>query len=103
GADKAIDYIFSLNKIPTDVGPIKIKLDSLKSILGGFTGYKLITEKNVADGLVLRSYLVKHENHPIRFTLVFYKPRNNWVIYKFLFDADIESELEQSGKFYFIK
>ncbi len=51
---------------------IKNKLDSVKNVLGEFTGYKLITEKNVSDELVLRSYLVKHENHPIRFTIVFY-------------------------------
>jgi hypothetical protein len=105
GSSKAVDYLFSTNKTTSksQLYNIKNKLDSTQSVLGRFTGYRLITEKNISDGLVLFSYLVKHENHPVRFTFVFYKPINNWIIYKFLFDADVEDELEQSGKIYFIK
>jgi len=102
GSSKAIDYLFSTNKVTVDVDNLKSKLDSVKSVLGGFIGYSLITEKSIADGLVLRSYLVKHENHPIRFTLVFYKPRDSWVLYRFLYDAEVADELAQSAKIYLI-
>ncbi|MFB9844628.1 hypothetical protein [Mucilaginibacter ginsenosidivorans] len=102
GSSNAIDYIFSTNKITVDADNLKSKLDSIKIALGSFTGYSLITEKSIANGLALRSYLVKHENHPLRFTFVFYKPRDIWVLYKFLYDAEAADELTQSAKIYLI-
>jgi len=105
GSKSAIDYIFSKANNGAIIGmdALKNKIDSLKLTLGSFTGYEKITEKNAANSLVLFSYLVKHENHPVRFTFVFYKPKDKWVLYKFLFDADVENELEYSSKIYFIK
>lgn len=103
GTKKAIDYIFSTNNAVVGLDNLKNKLDSIRMALGDFTGAEQITEKNVANGLVLFSYLVKHKNHPIRFTFIFYKPENNWCLYKFYFDTDIIDELQYSGKIYFIK
>jgi hypothetical protein len=103
GPSDAIDYIFSTNKSITGVNNLKNKLDSIKNELGAYTGYEQIAEKNVGNGLVLFAYLVKYENYPVRFTFVFYKPLNNWKLYKFLSDTDVESELEYSGKIYFLK
>jgi len=105
GPKPAIDYIFSKSNGTTITGidALKSKIDSLKSTLGSFSGYEQIIEKNAANSLVLFSYLVKHENHPLRFTFVFYKPKDNWVLYKFSVDAEVENELEYSGKIYFIK
>jgi len=103
GTKKAIDYLFSRSQPITGVDNLKNKLDSTRTELGEFTGYEQITEKNVGNGLVLLSYLVKHKYSPIRFTFIFYRPEKNWVLYKFYFDTEFMDELQSSGKVYFIK
>ncbi|MFI5160904.1 MAG: hypothetical protein ACHQHN_06480 [Sphingobacteriales bacterium] len=103
GSDKAFDYIATKNtsaiiaKSKWDY--LKSKLDTINSVVGIFTGYELITEKKVGESLVLFSYMVKHKNYPLRFTFVFYKPENHWVVQNVLFDADdMIEELKQSSK-----
>ena len=103
GTSKAFDYIFSTNKTVNGLEALKSKIDSARVVLGDFTGFEKITEKDASNGLVLFSYLVKHKNQPIRFTFIFYKPQNNWILYKFNYDADVTDELINSGKIYFIR
>jgi len=106
GSSQAIDYIFSSNKLLaniTQLDDLKSKLDSTRRLIGDYYGQVLITEKNASTDLVLLTYLVKHEKLPIRFTFVFYKPNKNWVLFKFQYDDQIISELEEAGKIYFIK
>jgi hypothetical protein len=106
GTNKAIDYIFSSNKLlasPDQLNGLKNKLDSTRRFLGNYTGKVLITEKDASSDLVLLTYLVKHEKQPIRFSFIFYKPTTEWVLFKFQYDDQIISELEDSGKIYFIK
>jgi hypothetical protein len=103
---RAIDFIYKTNKfnfIPSQFDALTKKLDSLQGVLGNYTGYEQITEKKAANGLVLFSYLVKHEKHPLRFTFIFYKPKDHWLIYQFDFDADLIDELKQSEKIYFMQ
>jgi hypothetical protein len=106
GTSKAIDYIFSSNNLlvsTSQLYDLKNKLDSTRKILGNYDGQALITEKNVSTDLVLLTYLVKHEKQPIRFSFIFYKPNADWVLFKFQYDDQVISELEDSGKIYFIK
>jgi hypothetical protein len=102
GADKSLDYIFSSTKSVSGIENLKVKLDSVRSQIGEFTGYSQVAQKSVGDGMVLLSYLVKHKNNPLRFTFIYYKPEDHWVLYKFYFDTDLVEELEYSGKLYFI-
>jgi hypothetical protein len=106
GSYKAIDYIFSSNKLlanTSQLNDLKNKLDSTRKVIGNYSGQVLITEKSASTDLVLLTYLVKHEKQPIRFSFIFYKPNEDWVLYKFQYDDQIISELEDSGKIYFIK
>lgn len=106
GTNKAIDYIFSSNASLSNVNQLanlKSKLDSTRQQIGNFNRQELITQKNSSNSLVLFSYLVKHDKQPLRFTFIFYKPKNNWTLYKFKFDDETDTELEESGKIYFIK
>jgi hypothetical protein len=106
GSSPAIDYIFSTNPLLTDksqLDGVKSKLDSTRKVIGAYYGNSLITRKNVSSDLILLTYLVKHERQPIRFSFIFYKAINNWTLFKFQYDDDVISELEDSGKIYFIK
>jgi len=101
GTAAAIDYLFGTNKLfdnNAGVGVLKIKLDSLRQTIGLYTGKDLITQKNAGTGLYLYSYLVKHENSPLRFTFIFYKPKNDWVLYRFKYDDQLDIELIDAAK-----
>lgn len=106
GTSKAVDYIFSSNLSlinSSQLSDLKSKLDSTRKIIGNFEGQELITQKHTSNSLVLFSYLVKHDKQPLRFTFIFYKPKTEWTLYKFKYDDQADSELEESGKIYFIK
>ncbi len=101
GADSAIDYLFATNKYfsnPAGTAQLKAKLDSAKQAMGDYIGHELIVEKTASPSLVLYSYLVKNEIQPIRFTFVFYRPHSDWVFYRFLFDDQMDQELEDGAK-----
>jgi len=101
GADTAIDYLFSTNKLLANLPQLpllKNKLDSLQSSAGKYVGHELISQKTASPSLVFYSYLVKFENQPFRFTIMFYKPKNEWVLYRFKYDDQLDAELEEAGK-----
>lgn len=100
-SDSAIDYIFGTNKLFTNLSQInmlKSKLDSLQLSLGPFIGRELIAEKSATNSLVIYSYIVKHENQPIRFIFMFYKPHNDWELYRFNYDDGMDAEMLESVK-----
>lgn len=101
----AVDYIFSTNKSfkPNQISEIKGKLTGTALTIGTFYGYEQITTKNTSPSLILFSYLAKHDRQPIRFTFMFYKPQDKWILYKFKFDDGFEAELEESAKISAIK
>jgi hypothetical protein len=103
GTKEAVDYIFSTTKSVSGLGNLENKLDSTRQESGKFIGFEQITQKNAANSLVFLSYLVKHENQPIRFSFSFYKPYDHWILLNFNFDTELISELQYSGKIYFIK
>jgi hypothetical protein len=101
GTSPAIDYLFATNKLFTDtvqIGVLKSKLDALRQSVGDYTGRELIIQKSTSPSLVFYSYLVKHDKSPIRFTFMFYKPHNEWVLYRFKYDDQMDAELEEAGK-----
>ena len=103
GSNKALDYLATKHTgiviSAEQWNFLKSKLDSVRPVLGNFTGYEIINQKAIARSIVFFSYLVKHINHPIRFTFIFYKPEDHWVIHNVLFDSDeMFEELKQSGK-----
>jgi len=71
--------------------------------LSGYEGYELIITQHATKSLILMSYLVKHEILPFRIIFIFYKPNNEWKIYKFKIDDQFDAELEDFGKFFFLQ
>jgi hypothetical protein len=101
GAGPAIDYLFATNKYFTNsagIEQLKAKIDSLRQAIGNYAGKELIVQKSASPSLVLYSYLVKHEMQPLRFTFIFYKAQNEWVLYRFKYDDQMDVELEEGGK-----
>jgi hypothetical protein len=100
-SDSAIDYLFSTNKLFTNYAQInllKSKLDSLELNLGKYEGRELISQKSAGTSLVIYSYLVKHENQPVRFIFMFYRPKDQWELYRFNYDDSMDTELIEAAK-----
>ena len=100
-ADSAVDYLFGTNKYfsnPGGIAQLKAKLDSMRLSLGAYVGHELIVQKTASPSLILYSYLVKHDIQPVRFTFIFYKPHSDWVFYRFLFDDQMDLEMEDGAK-----
>jgi hypothetical protein len=100
-ADSAIDYIFGTNKFfatNTQIALLKNKLDSLQFSIGKYEGRELIAQKSSSPSLVLYSFLVKHQNQPIRFTFIMYRAQNEWALYRFNYDDQMDIELFEAAK-----
>jgi hypothetical protein len=87
----------------SNIETAKIKLGDLLSTLGEYYGYEPITEKSAGESYILKSFLMKFERQPIRFTFVLYKPNDAWQIQNFTFDAGIDEELSEAAKAYRLK
>jgi len=97
---KAMLDIFKTNPLIDTNSLIKLitKIDTTRSVIGPYLGKDLIVQRKASNSFVLYSYLVKHQTQPLRFTFMFYKPKNDWVIFRLYFDDAVGSELEQSAK-----
>lgn len=105
---KAIDYVFSTNKWMMDrnkdgIENVKNQLTNFLGLVGDYYGYEKITEKSIGESYMLVSYMIKYDRQPIRFTFVFYKPKDKWQVQNFKFDDNLDDELEESGKVYRLK
>ena len=105
---KALNYVFESNKWMMDrnkdgIENVKAQYSSFLGIVGDYYGYEKITEKSVGESFKLVSYMMKYDRQPVRFTFVFYKPKDKWQVLNFQFDDDLDSELEESGKVYRLK
>ena len=108
GSTKALNELYKSNKWIDVNGSamisLKEKMETLTvDFVGEFNGYELIVEKKLADSFILRSYLVKFERQPIRFTFQFYRPDKIWKIQKFSYDGDIDTEIEEAAKLYYFR
>lgn len=103
-SESAVDYIFKTNPdiSSAQLIDLKNKLSSLRLLAGRYSGYELITVQKASKSFLYYSYLVRFEKQPVRFIFIFYKPTSIWKIYKFKYDDQIDSELEQMGKVYLL-
>lgn len=104
---KAIDDIYSTN--PWTIR-IKDAIENMKKEVNGYTtdyvgkyyGYEVITKKQFSESFVLYSYLVRYDRQPMRFTFEFYKPNDKWTLYSFKIDSELDDEIEQAAKLYYL-
>ena len=97
---KAYDNLFADNKwiSKSDLETTKIKLKDYFSDLGEFYGYEEITIKKAGESYVLKSFLVKYDRQPVRFTFILYKPVDKWKIQNFSYDSNLSDELDAAAK-----
>ena len=102
---KAYDNLFLNDKWidKSSLETVKIKLRDFLKDMGDYCGYELITEKMVGESYSLKSFLVKYESMPVRFTFVLYRPKTIWQIQSFSYDGNISEELEEAAKAYRLK
>lgn len=99
-SDKAVDYIFSTNRYvdKESIAQIKNQMRNVKDIVGVYYGYEFINSKKIGDSLICVTYLVKYERQPFRFSFIFYKPLNEWIIFSFTSDDKYDVELKEATK-----
>lgn len=106
-ADAALDYIFGTNKwmdnSKDQIESVKFKLNGTLKLLGDYQGYDLITKKSVGDHYSLYSFMVRYDRQPLRFSILFYKPNDQWRLMNFSYDDNLDDELEEAAKAYRLK
>jgi hypothetical protein len=104
---QAVDYGFSTNKWmsrkPDDLANAKTKLKDLIALLGDYYGYELLSDKTAGPNIRMVAFIVRYDRQPIRFTFLFYKPKDSWQLNNFSFDQDIDKDLEEATKAYRLK
>ena len=104
---KAIEYGFSTNKWmdrkQDEITSMKNKLKNLVELLGDYYGYDLLSEKTAGQNITLATYIIRYEREPIRFTFLFYKPKDKWQLNNFSYDESIDQDLEEAAKAYRLK
>lgn len=95
---EAVDSIYSTNKWirqkSDDIHNVKTQLQNLQSLVGKYQGKVMLGAEDIEDRLTHVTYLALFERQPVRLEFVFYRPQDDWIIYSFSFDDDIDEELE---------
>lgn len=90
GGEAALTYAFSTNpyasKIEDQLTVMINQYISAEQMMGEYIGYELLLETKVSDRLVVQYYLVLYERQPVKFELVFYNARDEWVFQNFTFE-----------------
>ena len=103
GSQVALDNIYATNKW---MALNQEAIDQLKQQVAGLTedyvgkyyGYELVAEKRLGKSFVLKSFMLRFDRQPIRFSFQFYKPNDTWVLHSFKFDGNLDDELEEAAK-----
>lgn len=105
--DTSLDYLFGTNKWMVNskdqIEEVKSKLKGTLKLVGDYYGYSLITKKSVGDHYWLYTFMVRYDRQPIRFSILFYKPSDQWRLMNFSYDDNLGDELEEAAKAYRLK
>lgn len=107
GVDPPLDYLFGTNKWMNNskeqIEEVKSKLNSTIKQVGEYYGHDLITKKSVGERYWLYSFMLRYDRQPIRFSLLFYKPNDQWRFMNFSYNVKWDDELEEASKAYRLK
>jgi len=104
---KAVEDIYGTNiwtsRIKDGIETMKNEVNKYTiDYVGKYFGYELITQKHFAQSFILYSYMVKYDRQPMRFTFKLYKPNDKWTLFSFKIDSDLDDEIEQAAKLYYL-
>lgn len=107
GSDTSLDYLFGTNKwmdnSKDQIEGVKLKLNGTLKQLGNYYGYDLITKKSLGDRYWLYTFMIRYDRQPVRFSLLLYKPNEEWRLMNFSFDDNMDDELSEAAKAYRLK
>ncbi len=61
-------------------------------------GHEKLMERILGNSLKLLIYIMKYENEAIRLSIVFYKPKDKWLVNGYEFDARLIEDFKDSVK-----
>jgi hypothetical protein len=76
------------------------KFNFINESSGKFFSNRLLRQNRIGDDLIVYSYLVKYEKTCYRYLFTFYNNGSKVKLFKFSFDDNLSSELEEGIKFY---
>ena len=101
GAKAAVDNIYTYgdSSMQSSKDYVRDTLANTAKPMGGtYLGSELITKVAAAPSLIAYTYLVKFNYAPLRVTLIFYKPKDKWMVQHFSFDTNIFSEVYKATR-----
>jgi hypothetical protein len=107
-AGKAVKELYATNKwterIKDDIDKVIGTVNGFtESYMGKYYGYEIITKKKFSESFELYSYMVKYDRQPIRFIFKFYKPNDKWVLYSYALDDNLDAEIQEAAKLYYLE
>jgi hypothetical protein len=104
---KAVEDIYATNpwtaRIKDGIEAMKQEVNKYTvDYVGKYYGYELITKKQLSESFILYSYMVKYDRQPMRFIFKLYKPNDRWTLFSLDIDSDLDDELEQAAKIYYL-
>lgn len=104
---KAVEDIYATNpwtsRIKDGIETMKQEVNKYTvDYVGKYYGYELITKKHFSESFILYSYMVKYDRQPMRFIFKLYKPNAKWTLFAFKIDSDLDDEIEQAAKLYYL-
>lgn len=104
---KAVEDIYASNpwtsRIKDGIETMKNEVNKYTvDYVGKYYGYELITKKQLSESFILCSYMVKYDRQPMRFIFKLYKPDDKWSLFSFKIDTDLDDEIEQAAKLYYL-
>ena len=104
---KAVEDIYASNpwtaRIKDGIETMKNEVNKYTvDYVGKYYGYELIVKKQLSESFILYSYMVKYDRQPMRFIFKLYKPNDKWTLYAFKIDSDLDDEIEQAAKLYYL-
>jgi hypothetical protein len=107
GFENAVYNLFETNHNATynrnEVLSLVTLFNETVVLLGDYYGHEFICGSWIGNSLRLYSYIVRYKSEPLKFTFVFYKAKDEWVIQNFYFDNSLIQELKETEKFYTTK
>ena len=106
-AGKAVEELYATNewteRRKDDIDKIIGTVNGFtESYMGKYYGYEIITTKKFSESFVLYSYLIKYDRQPLRFIFKFYKPNDIWVLYSYSLDDNLDDEIQEAAKLYYL-
>ena len=96
-ANTALDYLWEHSNLPYKEDAKRGLRKHLESI-GKCEGVDLIATRTAGSNALMYTYLVRHSVEPLLFRIMFYKPKDVWVVQSFRYTDKVVEELEEASQ-----